>query len=186
MSLSRLRRQGLAVDIPTIGLKVAGGGEVGNVGENGTVGEAGGEEKKTSLGDMRLGVRRCFPIIDTPMAGLRGVRIVSLSSVGVRMVRLGSRLELGWPPEYVDWDEVDLDEAKLMVEGEGEGEREEPDRPAELLGEREEEEEEEVGSVRSLGERNLVLGGTSGLGAAVEVCNRLASETVGDTSQQPV
>lgn len=73
----------------------------------------------------------------------------------------------------------------LMVEGEGEGEREEPDKPAELLGEREEE-EEEFGSVRSLGERNLVLGGTSGLGAADEISTRLTTEAVKDPSQLPV
>ena len=33
------------------------------------VGEDGGEEKNTSLGDRTLGVLRCFPIMDTPMAG---------------------------------------------------------------------------------------------------------------------
>ena len=32
-------------------------------------GEGGGEQKKTSLGDKTPGVRRCFPIMETPMAG---------------------------------------------------------------------------------------------------------------------
>lgn len=57
------------MDMLTPALVVEGEGEVGDIGENGTVGEAGGEEKKTSLGEMTLGVRRCFPIMDTPMAG---------------------------------------------------------------------------------------------------------------------
>lgn len=41
-------------------------------GTDGRVGEDGGEAKNRSLGDMILGVLRCFPIIDTPIAGCRG------------------------------------------------------------------------------------------------------------------
>lgn len=38
-------------------------------GTEGTVGEDGGKEKNASRGDRALGVLRCFPIMDTPMAG---------------------------------------------------------------------------------------------------------------------
>lgn len=39
---------------------------------DGRVGEDGGEAKNKSRGDMIVGVLRCFPIIDTPIAGYRG------------------------------------------------------------------------------------------------------------------
>lgn len=70
----------------------------GILGEKGVVGEDGGEEKKTSRGDKMPGVLRCLPIMETPIAGLRGVLSASLSSLCVRMVRFGTCLEvLAWP-----------------------------------------------------------------------------------------
>lgn len=66
-------------------------------GEYGVMGDDGGDEKKISRGDMMLGVLRCFPIMETPMVGFKGVRMASDSSLCVLIVNFGiSFIDLVW------------------------------------------------------------------------------------------